>query len=248
MHGTTIVAVHRDGVTAIAGDGQVTLGDTIVKRGAVKVRALDDGQVLTGFAGSVSDAFTLLEKFEGYLSGAKGNLTKAAVETVKEWRTDRALRNLEAMLIVADQDQILMLSGVGDVIAPDEGVAAVGSGGSYAQAAALALIQNTSLGAETIARKALAIAADIDIYTSGTATVVVAGDGSVAAGGRSGSDGLLIDDQVDDDAEDARGSAARDRSVATGDTGDDEDDDDDDDEQDAFDDDEDEDDEPAVFS
>lgn len=244
MHGTTIVAVHRDGVTAIAGDGQVTLGDTIVKRGAVKVRALDDGQVLTGFAGSVSDAFTLLEKFEGYLSGAKGNLTKAAVETVKEWRTDRALRNLEAMLIVADQDQILMLSGVGDVIAPDEGVAAVGSGGSYAQAAALALIKNTSLGAETIARKALAIAADIDIYTSGTATVVVAGDGTDAAGGRLGSDGLLIDDQVDDDAEDTRGSAARDRSVVTNDGGDDEDDD----EQDAFDDDEDEDDEPAVFS
>ena len=115
MHGTTIVAVHKDGVTAIAGDGQVTMGETIVKRGAVKVRPLADGAVLAGFAGTVSDAFTLLEKFEGYLESAKGNLVRAAVETVKEWRTDRALRNLEALLIVADSEQILTLSGVGDV-------------------------------------------------------------------------------------------------------------------------------------
>jgi len=175
MHGTTIVAVHRDGVTAIAGDGQVTLGETIVKRGAVKVRTLADGHVLAGFAGAVSDAFTLLEKFEGYLSTAKGNLLKAAVDTVKEWRTDRALRNLEAMLIVADDEQILTLSGVGDVIAPDDPVAAVGSGGPYAQAAATALLRETDLGAEQIARKALAIAAEIDIYTSGNATVLVTG-------------------------------------------------------------------------
>ncbi len=178
MHGTTIVAVHRDGVTAIAGDGQVTLGDTVVKRGAVKVRTLADGRVLTGFAGAVSDAFTLLDKFEGYLNAAKGNLLKAAVDTVKEWRTDRALRNLEAMLIVADEEQILTLSGVGDVIAPDDRIAAVGSGGAYAQAAATALLRETDLGAETIARKALAIAAEIDIYTSGNATVLVTGNGA----------------------------------------------------------------------
>ncbi len=175
MHGTTIVAVHRDGVTAIAGDGQVTLGDTVVKRGAVKVRPLSDGRVLTGFAGAVSDAFTLLDKFEGYLNAAKGNLLRASVDTVKEWRTDRALRNLEAMLIVADAEQILTLSGMGDVIAPDEPIAAVGSGGPYAQAAATALLRETDLSAEEIARKAIAIAGEIDIYTSGNATVLVTG-------------------------------------------------------------------------
>lgn len=175
MHGTTIVAVHRDGVSALAGDGQVTLGDTIVKKGAVKVRALSDGKVLTGFAGAVSDAFTLLDKFEGHLSSSRGNLMRAAVETVKEWRTDRVLRNLEAMLIVADDTQLLTLSGLGDVISPDEPVVAVGSGGAYAQAAALALLRNTDLGAREIAEKALLIAADIDIYTSGNATVLTVG-------------------------------------------------------------------------
>lgn len=172
MHGTTIVAVHRDGVTALAGDGQITLGDTIVKKGAVKVRSLHDGKVLTGFAGAVSDAFTLLEKFEGYLSSYRGNLTKAAVETVKEWRTDKMLRNLEAMLIVADSEQILTLSGAGDVISPDEPVTAVGSGGPYAQAAAVALLRHSDLGAAEIAETALKIAAEIDLYTSGTATVL----------------------------------------------------------------------------
>lgn len=178
MHGTTIVAVHRDGVSAIAGDGQVTLGETIVKKGAVKVRTLHDERVLAGFAGAVSDAFTLLEKFEGHLYASRGSLLKASVETVKEWRTDKMLRNLEAMLIVADGEQILTLSGMGDVIAPDEPVVAVGSGGPYAQAAALALLRHTSLGAEAIAREALAIASDIDIYTSGTATVLmVSGEG-----------------------------------------------------------------------
>ena len=173
MHGTTIVAVHRDGVSAIAGDGQVTLGDQIVKKGAVKVRKLHDGLVLAGFAGAVSDAFTLLEKFEGHLSATKGNLVKAAVETVKEWRTDRVLRNLEAMLVVADEEQVLTLSGAGDVVSPDEAVAAVGSGGAYAQAAAMALLRHTDLGAEEIAQNALAIASAIDIYTSGVATVLV---------------------------------------------------------------------------
>ena len=116
MHGTTIVAVQRDGVTALAGDGQVTLGETIVKKGAVKVRTLADGKVLAGFAGAVSDAFTLLDKFEGYLESSKGSLLKAAVETVKEWRTDRALRNLEALLIVADVTQMLTLSGSGEIL------------------------------------------------------------------------------------------------------------------------------------
>ncbi len=175
MHGTTIVAVHKDGVTAIAGDGQVTLGDTIVKRGAVKVRTLADGQALAGFAGAVSDAFTLLEKFEGYLESHKGQLLRAAIETVKEWRTDRMLRQLEAMLIVADDEQILTLSGSGDVVRPDDPVAAVGSGGPYAQAAALALLRHTELDAATIARTALLIAAEIDLYTSGTPTVLTLG-------------------------------------------------------------------------
>src|SRR5690625_3766739 len=183
MHGTTIVAVHRDGVSALAGDGQITLGETIVKSGAVKVRALADGQVLTGFAGTVSDAFTLLEKFEGHLSTYRGHLVRAAVETVKEWRTDRVLRNLEAMLVVADKEQILTLSGVGDVIAPDEPVVAVGSGGAYAQAAALAMLRHTDLPAQEIARNALLIAADIDIYTSGTATVLTVPNGDDESGG-----------------------------------------------------------------
>lgn len=177
MHGTTIVAVHRDGVSALAGDGQVTLGDTIVKKGATKVRALADGRILTGFAGTVSDAFTLLEKFEGHLASYRDNLMRAAVETVKEWRTDRVLRNLEAMLIVADGSQLLTLSGMGDVIAPDENVVAIGSGGAYAQAAALALLRNTDLPAAEIAEKSLLIAAEIDIYTSGNATVLSTGDG-----------------------------------------------------------------------
>lgn len=188
MHGTTIVAVHRNGVTAIAGDGQVTLGDQIVKKGAVKVRTLHDERVLTGFAGAVSDAFTLLEKFEGYLSSSKGNLMKAAVETVKEWRTDKVLRNLEAMLIVADHERILTLSGAGDVIAPDEPVAAVGSGGAYAESAARALLRHSDMDAEAIAREALAIAAEIDIYTSGTATVLTVRDDSGEAGDGSSHD------------------------------------------------------------
>lgn len=172
MHGTTIVAVHRDGVSALAGDGQVTLGDQIVKRGAVKVRTLMDGRVLAGFAGAVSDAFTLMDKFEGHLNSTRGNLTRAAVETVKEWRTDRVLRNLEALLVVADEEQILTLSGVGDVVAPDEPVAGIGSGGGYAQAVASALLRHSDLPADEIAREAIYIAADIDLYTSGTATVL----------------------------------------------------------------------------
>lgn len=188
-------------MTAVAGDGQVTLGDTIVKRGAVKVRTLADGAVVAGFAGAVSDAFTLLEKFEAYLEGARGNLLRAAVETVREWRTDRALRNLEALLIVADEDQILTLSGSGDVIAPDEAVAAVGSGGAYAQAAAAALLRHTELGAEEIAREALLIAAEIDIYTSGTPTVITVGDAKARTG---------ANQEAEDEAEDEGGGAGDD--------------------------------------
>jgi ATP-dependent HslUV protease, peptidase subunit HslV len=176
MHGTTIVAVHKDGVSAIAGDGQVTLGDQIVKKTANKVRKLADGKVIVGFAGATADAFTLLEKFEGYLSSYKSNMLRAAVETVKEWRTDRALRNLEAMLIAANNEQVIMLSGVGDVITPDEQVVVVGSGGAYAQAAAVALLRHTTMNAKEIAESALKIAADIDIYTSGNTTVLTVGE------------------------------------------------------------------------
>lgn len=184
MHGTTIVAVHKDGISALAGDGQVTLGDTIVKTKAVKVRSLAEGKVLTGFAGATADAFTLLEKFEVYLSSSKNNLLKAAVDMVKEWRTDRVLRNLEAMMLVADAERILMISGVGDVVSPDDQVAATGSGGPYAQAAALALLRNTDLSAEDIALKAIEIAASIDIYTSGNAiTVLTVSDAEEAAEG-----------------------------------------------------------------
>lgn len=175
MHGTTIVAVHKDGVSAIAGDGQVTLGDTIMKTTAVKVRDMADGKVLTGFAGATADAFTLLEKFESYLGSSKNNLLKASVDMVKEWRTDRMLRNLEAMMIVADDERILLISGVGDVVSPDDNVAATGSGGPYAQAAALALLKNTDMSAEDIARKAIEIAASIDIYTTGNITVLSVG-------------------------------------------------------------------------
>jgi ATP-dependent HslUV protease subunit HslV len=199
MHGTTIVAVHRDGVTALAGDGQVTLGDTIVKRGAVKVRTLADGTALAGFAGAVSDAFTLLEKFEGYLETHKGQLLRASIETVKEWRTDKMLRQLEAMLIVADEEQILTLSGSGDVVRPDDPVAAVGSGGPYAQAAALALLRHSNLSAAEIARTALGITAEIDLYTSGTATVLtIGGEPDAEASG---------EPETDEAAPDARGEA-----------------------------------------
>ncbi len=188
MHGTTIVAVHRDGVSALAGDGQVTLGDTIVKKGAVKVRALSEGRILTGFAGTVADAFMLLEKFEGNLGSARDNLMRAAVETVKEWRSDKMLRNLEALLIVADATQLLTLSGMGDIIAPDENVVAVGSGGAYAQAAALAMLRNTDLPAPEIAEKALLIAAEIDIYTSGNLTLLSVGGEPHQAEGEAQSD------------------------------------------------------------
>ena len=167
MRGTTICAVRRDGQCAVAGDGQVTLGEhTIFKAHAQKVRRIFGGKVVTGFAGSVADAFSLCERFEEKLTQYAGNLQRAAVELAQDWRSDKAMRRLDAMLIVADQADLLIVSGTGEVIAPDDGIAAVGSGGSYALAAARALLGNTQLGAREIAEKALHIAAEICVYTN----------------------------------------------------------------------------------
>ncbi|HLW37384.1 MAG TPA: ATP-dependent protease subunit HslV [Candidatus Eremiobacteraceae bacterium] len=166
IRSTTICAVRRDGHLAIAGDGQVTFDKTVMKHKARKVRRIGDGKVLAGFAGSAADGITLLDKFENKLSEYRGNLTRAAVELAKDWRTDRYLRRLEALLIVGDTEHLFVLSGTGDVVEPDDNVAAIGSGGPYAQAAAQALLRNTKLSAEEIAREALTIAADICIYTN----------------------------------------------------------------------------------
>jgi ATP-dependent HslUV protease subunit HslV len=163
---TTILAVRRGGTVAMAGDGQVTMGDVVMKHSARKVRRLYRDRVLAGFAGAVADALTLFEKFEAQLERHKGNLRRAAVELTKDWRTDRYLRRLEAQLIVADPSQLLVLSGDGEVIEPDDGVVAIGSGGAYAVAAARALLQHTDLSAEQIARAAMEIAADLCIYTN----------------------------------------------------------------------------------
>ena len=165
--GTTICAVRRNGVTAIAGDGQVTMGqNTIFKNSAKKVRRLYGGQVVVGFAGSVADAFTLCDRFEDKLTQCGGNLERAAVNLAQDWRGDKVMRQLESMMIVANKESMLMLSGTGEVIDPDEGVAAIGSGGNYAFAAAKALMQNTDLSAQEIARKALEIAASICVFTN----------------------------------------------------------------------------------
>ncbi len=165
--GTTICAVRKDGKTAIAGDGQVTMGESVVfKSTARKVRRLYDGQVVVGFAGSVTDAFTLCEKFEEKLQQCGGNLERAAVAVAQSWRGDQAMRQLESLLVVADRDNLLMLSGTGEVMTPDGGVCAIGSGGNYALAAARALVANTELSAHEIAEKALNIAADICVYTN----------------------------------------------------------------------------------
>jgi ATP-dependent HslUV protease subunit HslV len=165
FRGTTILAVRREGEVAIAGDGQVSLGNTVIKGNARKVRRLHDGRVLAGFAGGTADAFTLFERFEAKLT-KHGNLTRAAIELAKDWRTDRMLRRLEALLCVADADYTFVISGNGDVIEPQDDLIAIGSGGPYAQAAARALIENTALGAAEIAERALAIAADICVYTN----------------------------------------------------------------------------------
>jgi len=164
---TTIVAVCREGSTAIAGDGQVTLGQSIImKNNASKVRQLYNGQVIAGFAGAVADAFTLFDKFEDRLKEYHGNLVRAAVEVSREWRTDKILRRLEAQLIVANSEKIIILSGNGELIEPDDGVSAIGSGGPYALAAARALCRHTDMPAETIAREALKVAAGICVYTN----------------------------------------------------------------------------------
>lgn len=165
--GTTIVAVQKGGKTAIAGDGQVTMGETtIMKHGAKKVRRLYNDQVVVGFAGSVADAFSLCEKFESCLEQYAGNLPRAAVELAQTWRTDKAMRKLEAMLLAADKQNLLLISGTGEVIAPDDGVLAIGSGGNYALAAARAMVRNTELEPKEIVRKALEIASEICVYTN----------------------------------------------------------------------------------
>src|SRR5690349_1058502 len=166
IRSTTIIAVRRDGRSAMAGDGQVSLGPTVVKGSARKVRTIGNGRVLTGFAGASADAFTLLDRFEQKLEEHRHNLPRAAVELAKDWRTDRYLRQLQAMLIVMDAENTLLLSGTGDVIEPDEGIIAIGSGGSYALAAARALLRHTPLTASEIAREALRIAGEICIYTN----------------------------------------------------------------------------------
>lgn len=163
---TTVIAVRRGGVVAMAADGQVTLGSTVVKRRARKVRTLSDGRILAGFAGASADAFTLFERLEGKLGESAGSLPRAAVELAKDWRMDKALRRLEAMLVAADREHILLISGTGDVIEPDEPLAAVGSGGGFAQAAAQALLGHTELSAQEIVREAMTIASNICIYTN----------------------------------------------------------------------------------
>ena len=171
FHGTTIVSVRRGDRVVIGGDGQVTLGHTVMKGNARKVRRLYHGKVLAGFAGATADAFTLFERFEGELEKQRGHLTRAAVELVKEWRTNRVLQRLEALLAVADAETSLIISGNGDVIEPENGLIAIGSGGPYAQAAAKALIDSTDLGAREIVERSLGIAADICIYTNRNLTL-----------------------------------------------------------------------------
>ncbi|HLS88911.1 MAG TPA: ATP-dependent protease subunit HslV [Sphingobacteriaceae bacterium] len=167
LHGTTIVGVHRDGRVALAGDGQVTLGDrTVMKHKARKVRRIYQGQVLAGFAGGGADGLTLLERFEARLEQHAGQLSRAAVELAREWRSDRVLRRLEALLLVADRHQLLVITGNGEVLEPDDGIAAIGSGGAFAMAAARALVRHTDLDAVAVAREALRIAAELCVYTN----------------------------------------------------------------------------------
>lgn len=166
LRATTILTVRRDGKVAIGGDGQVSLGQTVMKADAVKIRPLADGRVLAGFAGGAADAFALLERFEAKLKDYPANMPRAATELAKEWRTDRVLRRLEAMIAVVDAQNTLLVSGTGDVIQPSDGILGIGSGGNYAQAAAKALLQHSSLSAKEIVRAALEIAADICVYTN----------------------------------------------------------------------------------
>jgi len=166
MHGTTIIGVKKENQIAIGGDGQVTLGNSVMKATARKLRRLYNNSVIAGFAGATADAFTLFEKFEGKLKQYKGNLRKAAVELAKEWRSDKYLRRLEAMIIVADKEALLVISGTGDVLEPDDGIIAIGSGGNYALSAAKALINHTKMTAKDIVLESVKIAADICIYTN----------------------------------------------------------------------------------
>jgi len=171
FRGTTIISVRRDNAVVVGGDGQVTMGDTVMKGNARKVRRLYKDQVIAGFAGGTADAFTLFERFEGQLEKHQGNLVRSAVELAKDWRTDRALRRLEALLIVADKNDSLLVTGNGDVIEPNDGILAIGSGGQYAKSAALALVQNTSLNANEIVQQSLSIAAEVCIYTNHDTTI-----------------------------------------------------------------------------
>jgi ATP-dependent HslUV protease subunit HslV len=173
FHGTTILSVRRPGQVALGGDGQVTLGNIVVKATARKVRRLYQGRILAGFAGGTADAFTLFERFEAKLEKHQGNLLRSAVELAKDWRTDRMLRRLEAMLAVADRESSLIITGNGDVLEPEGGIVAIGSGGAYAQAAARALIENTELSAREVISKSLGIAGDLCIYTNQSHTIEV---------------------------------------------------------------------------
>ena len=172
-HGTTILSVRRGSSVAMGGDGQVTLGNIVIKATARKVRRLYNGRILAGFAGGTADAFTLFERFEGKLEKHQGNLLRSAVELAKDWRSDRALRRLEAMLSVADKEVSLIITGNGDVLEPEQGIVAIGSGGSYAQSAARALLENTELAPREIVTKSLEIAGDICIYTNRNFTIEV---------------------------------------------------------------------------
>ena len=173
FHGTTIVSVRRGGKVALGGDGQVTLGNIVIKATAKKVRRLYQGRILAGFAGGTADAFTLFERFEAKLEKHQGNLLRSAVELAKDWRSDRALRRLEAMLSVADRESSLVITGNGDVLEPEQGIVAIGSGGAYAQSAARALLENSELAPRDIVTKSLEIAGDICIYTNRNFTIEV---------------------------------------------------------------------------
>jgi ATP-dependent HslUV protease, peptidase subunit HslV len=175
MHGTTILSVRRGSAVALGGDGQVTLGNVVIKGGAKKIRRLYQDRILAGFAGGTADAFTLFERFEAKLDKHQGNLMRSAVELAKDWRTDRILRRLEAMLAVADKEHSLIITGLGDVLEPEHGIVAIGSGGAYAQAAARALLENSNLPARDIVEKSLAVAADLCIYTNHQRSIEVLG-------------------------------------------------------------------------
>ncbi len=171
FHGTTIIAIRRGGKVAIAGDGQITLGTTVMKKGAVKIRRVREGTVLAGFAGSTADAMTLFDKFEAKLEEYRGNIKRASVELAKDWRTDKFLRRLEALLVVADKEHTFVISGSGDVIEPEDGIASIGSGGPYASAAAQMLLKHTELSASEVAEEALKTAAGICIYTNDSISI-----------------------------------------------------------------------------